>query len=610
MASVLFITVIASAIFALWLVRLGVLPFLIVILVLLFFLPLHDAAEIFVCKFIMILLKPYILPEMDFTEGIPDEFKTLIVYASLLSDKELIVKTLAHMEKTYLANKDRNLPIAILTHFKDSLQEEVTTEESELLNIAAVGIETLNKKYGRGLFFLFHRDKKWNIVSKKWVGWERKRGGVEELNRWLLGKIQGESYREQGPGKTFSRIAGDIDTLSGISKVILLDSDNILPKGSAARLVAKAVHSKNQPMVSKTDEIVNQGYGVLQPFPVPSEGSCQRSFFARMEGWNRRPNGPHHYILQALQNLCKEGTYIGKGIYDVATHERVLANRFPDNQLLSHDKAESGFLRAALVTDVIILEEALDNFLAGMSQIERWLRGDKQAIHWAFPRIPNKKKEYVKNPLSLFSRWNLIWPIKKQLSIPSLVMLCWIGWFVPELSSLWCSLILMIMIAFPYVIVPLNPRHPVSSLVGIVRGLVSTVVYLAFTLQRAISILTAMVRITFQLPDREYVRESIKEVEGGKGLSVLRKSVKIFRILAGSVLRRPNIDWVTASDVKRRRKIYRLPGIITAMFPSLMMCIALGVGALIFVADSIYVLPFLVLWLMAPLIVYATSSKR
>jgi len=558
----------------------------------------------------MIFLKPHILPEMDFTAGVPDEFKTLIVYASLLSDKAALARTLDHMEKSCFANKDKNVPIAILTHFKDSLQEEATADESELLNIAAEGIETLNKRHGRGLFFLFHRDRKWNIVSRKWIGWERKRGGVEELNRWLLGKIQGERYREHGPDKTFSRIAGDIDTLSGISKVILLDSDNILPKGSATRLVAKAVHSKNQSVVSKADEIVIQGYGVLQPFPVPSEGSCQRSFFARMEGWNRRPNGPHHYILQALQNLCREGTYIGKGIYDVATHERVLANRFPDNQLLSHDKAESGFLRAALVIDVTILEEALDNFLAGMSQIERWLRGDKQAIHWALPRIPNKKKEYVKNPLSLFSRWNLIWPIKKQLSIPSLVILCGIGWFVPELPSLWCSLILMTMIAFPYIIVPLNLRHPVSSLVGIARGLVSTVVYLAFALHRAISILIAIVRITFQFPDREYVSVSIKEVEGGKGLSVLWKPVKIFRILVGSVLSRPNIDWVTASDMKRRRKIYRLPGIITVMFPSLMICIALGVGALIFVDDSIYVLPVLVLWLVAPLIVYATSSKR
>jgi hypothetical protein len=245
-----------------------------------------------------------------------------------------------------------------------------------------------------------------------------------------------------------------------------------------------------------------------------------------------------------------------------------------------------------------------------MSQIERWLRGDKQAIHWALPRIPNKKKEYVKNPLSFFSRWNLIWPIKKQLGIPSLVILCGIGWFVPELSSLWCSLILITLIAFPYIIVPLSLRHPVSSLEGIARGLVSTVVYLAFTLHRAISILIAMVRITFQFPDREYVSVSMKEMEERKGLSVLRKSVKIFRILVGSVLRSPNIDWVTASEVKRRRKIYRLPGIITTMFPSLMICIALGVGAFIFINDSIYVLPVLVLWFLAPLIVYATSSKR
>lgn len=610
MAIVLIITVVTSVFFVLWLVRQGVLPSLIVILALLFFLPLHDAAEIIVCKAIMIFQKPHILPEMDFTTGVPDEYKTLIVYASLLSDEEVFTRTLVHMEKTYIDNKDKNLPVAILTHFKDSPQEEVTADESKLLNFAAAGIETLNEKYGRGLFYLFHRERKWNIVSKKWTGWERKRGGVEELNRWLLGKISGERYRKRGPGKTFGRISGDIDALGEISKVILLDSDNILPKGTAVRLVAKAAHPENQPIVSETNEIVIQGYGVLQPFPVPTEESCQRSFFARMEGWNRRPNGSHHYILQALQNFIREGTYIGKGIYDLTTHERVLANRFPDNQLLSHDKAESGFLRAALVSDVIILEEALDNFLAGMSQIERWLRGDKQAIHWALPRIPNNKRKYVKNPLSLFSRWNLIWPIKKQLSIPSLVTLCGIGWFVPELSSLWCSLILMAVIAFPYIIVPFSLRHPFSSLVGIARGLVSTVVYLGFVLHRAISILIAMVRITFRFPDREYINVSIKELKRGKELSVFLKFIKILRILAGSLLRRPDIDWVTASETKRRRKIYRLSGICAAMLPSLLICIAIGIGSLFSVDDPIYVLPVLALWFMAPVIVFATSSKR
>ena len=607
MTSVLFITAAASAIFMIWLIGLGVLPASVVILTLLSLLPIHDAAEIVICKAIRIFFKPHILPEMEFTEGIPDEFRTLIVYASLLANKDAVVRTLECMEHTHLANKDSDLPIAILTHFKDSSQEEVTEEEAELLNFAVAAIEFLNQKHGRGRFFLFFRDRKWNAVSRKWVGWERKRGGVEELNRWLLGKIEGEGYREHGPGKTFSQIAGDIDALGQISKVILLDSDNRLPRGCARRLVAKAAHPLNQPVVSETDQIVVRGYGVLQPFPTPSKESCSRSFYARMEGWHRRPGGPHHYLLQTLQDLFREGTFIGKGIYDVAAHQRVLANRFPDNQLLSHDKAESGFLRAALVPDVIILEEALDNFLAGMNQIERWLRGDKQALHWVLPRIPNKKRERVRNPLSLFSRWNLIWPIKKQLSVSSLVTLCAVGWFVAELPSWWCSLILVSLIAFPYLVVPLKLRSPVSSLVGIARGLVSTVVYVAFSLHKALSILAAMVRITFQFPKREFLSGLLKGVKEDSNLGVLHKLTRTLQILTKSVLRRPNIDWVTASEVKRQRKIYSLPGIYATMLPSLVVCIALGVGCFMFVAGFIYVLPIIGLWFVAPLIVYATS---
>lgn len=607
MSSVLFITVATSSIFTIWLIWLGISPALVVIMTLLSLLPIHDAAEIVICKAIRILFKPHLLPKMEFTEAIPDEFRTLIVYASLLANKDAVSRTLEHMENTYLTSKDSNLPIAILTHFKDSSHEGLTEEESELLNFAVAAIESLNEKHGQDRFFLFFRDRKWNVVSKKWVGWERKRGGVEELNRWLLGKIEGEGYREHGPGKTFSRIAGDIDALGQISKVILLDSDNKLPRGCARCLVAKAVHPLNQPVVSETDEIVMRGYGVLQPFPIPSKESCARSLYARMEGWHRQPGGPHHYLLQTLQDLFREGTYIGKGIYDVATHERVLANRFPDNQLLSHDKVESGFLRAAFVPDIFILEEALDNFLAGMDQIERWLRGDKQALHWVLPRIPNKKREHVRNPLSLFSRWNLIWPIKKQLSVPSLVTLCAVGWFVPELSTCWCSLVLTSMIAFPYLVVPLSLRSPLSSLVGIARGLASTVVYVSFSLHKALSILTGMVRITFQFPERKYVSNSLKRVKEASNHSVLWKLARAMQMLVSSMLRRPNIDWVTASEVKRQKKIYSLPGICATMLPSLVICIALGVGCFMLVEGLIYVLPILGLWFMAPLIVYATS---
>lgn len=606
MAGVLFITTTASALFIQWLVWLDISPILVVIMALLSILPIHDTAEIAICKVIQLFFKPHLLPEMKFPEGIPDEFRTLIVYASLLVNKEAFARTLECMEYTHIANKDKNLPVAILTHFKDSHQEGVSEEESDLLNFAVASLESLNKKHGQGQFYLFHRDRKWNTVSLKWEGWERKRGGVEELNKWLLRKNE---YRDCGPGKAFGKIAGDIDALGQVSKVILLDSDNKLPSGSAARLVAKAAHPLNQPVVSDADEIVVRGYGVLQPFPIPSKESCKRSVFARIEGWNRRPGGPQHFILQTLQELFREGTYIGKGLYDVTTHEKVLSNRFPDNQLLSHDKVESGFLRTAFVPDILVLEEALDNFLVGMNQIARWLRGDKQTLPWVLPRIPDRKRERVKNPLSLFSRWNLIWPIKKQISIPSLVSFCIVGWFVPELASKWCSLILVVVISFPYIIVPLNLRSPLSSLVGIIRGAASTVVYVAFSLHRAILILTAIVRISLQFPERNYVRDMLKRMKGLGNLGILRKLAMTLRILAKSVLRRPNIDWVTASEVKRQKKIYSLPGIYAAMLPSILICLALGVGCFLFVERLSYVLPVLGLWFAAPLIVCLTSKN-
>ena len=596
-----------GALFAVSLTFFGASYDIIVVLLLLSLLPFHDVAEILVCKTIHLFKEPHILPEIDFSDGIPDDFRTLIVYASLIANKDSAARTLECMESTHLANRDINLPVAILTHFGDSVEAAVTEDEENLLDFVLSGIHSLNEKHGRDQFFLFHRDRAWNTVSGKWTGWERKRGGVEKLNKWLLGKIEGEEYREWGSDKTFSVIAGDVDSVGNVTKVILLDSDNILSDGYARRLVGMAAHPLNQPVIDEETDIVVKGYGVLQPFPIPSKDSCSRSFYARMEGWHRRPDGAHHYILQSLQDLLHEGTYIGKGIYDVATHERVLSHRFPANQLLSHDKVESGFLRAALVQNVFVLEEAVDNFLGGISQIERWLRGDKQVLAWVLPKIPNSKREYVRNHLSAFSRWNLMWPIKKQLSIPSLVILCAVGWFVPQFPTWLCSLILIGVVGFSYLIVPVKLKSPGSSAVGIVRGLVSTIIYLSFYLHRALSILEAWVRITLQIPEGTYLADSLDKVKRDPGLSSYGKFKKILCILVTSILRKPNIDWVTASEVKIKKEIYSLTGICRTMLPSIVVSLILGLGCLVFVEGVMYVLPIVGLWLAAPLIVYATS---
>lgn len=242
---------------------------IIVVLLLFSLLPFHDVAEILVCKTIHLFKEPHILSEIDFSRGIPDDFRTLIVYAPLIANKDSAARTLECMESTHLANRDINLPVAILTHFGDSVEAAVTEDEENLLDFVLSGIHSLNEKHGHGQFFLFHRDRAWNTVSQKWTGWERKRGGVEKLNKWLLGKIEGEEYREWGLDKTFSVIAGDVDSVGNISKVILLDSDNILSDGYVRRLVGMAAHPLNQPVIDEETDIVVKGYGILQPFPIP-----------------------------------------------------------------------------------------------------------------------------------------------------------------------------------------------------------------------------------------------------------------------------------------------------------------------------------------------------
>lgn len=607
MCGVCAITGLIGALYVALLMWFGVPSPVIVLLLLLLLLPFHDVAEIAVCKAIHIVESPHLLPEMDFSDGIPDGFKTLIVYASLIANKEAAAHTLECMERTHRANNDTNLPVAISTHFRDSTDGSVTEDEKELIDFVIDRIAALNKKYGRGRFFLFHRDREWNAVSQKWIGWERKRGGVEKLNRWLLGKLEGEGFRQYGPGKTFSTVAGDVASLGTIRNVILLDSDNVLPDGNALRLVRMAAHPDNHPCVDKSTNIVTRGYGVLQPFPVPTKESCTKSLYARLEGWHRRFGGAQHYLLQSLQDLLHESTFIGKGIYDVAVHERVLRDRFPENQLLSHDKVESGFLRAALVQDVVVLEEAADNFLAGVSQIERWLRGDKQVLAWALPRIPDSRGEMGRNPVSAFSRWNLIWYIKRQLGISALVIATVVGWFVPHIPSWVTSLILVGVVGFPYLVVPLRFQSPLSFLVGFARGVVSTIVYLSFYLHRALSILEASVRVTFRFPDRVSVTNAFQDIKKDGRFGSFERVIRTLKVIMTAIVRKPNIDWVTASEVRGKREIYSFTGICETMLPSIVVGVMLGLGCLVFSEGVAFTLSIVGLWLVAPFVVYFTS---
>ncbi|GIV79302.1 MAG: cyclic beta 1-2 glucan synthetase [Litorilinea sp.] len=376
------------------------------------------------------VVPPSRLPKMDFDEGIPAEYTTLVTVPALLTDQEEVTELLRQLEQHYLANGDPNLHFALLTDFADADQEELPGDAALLAQVQA-GIEELNARYRRetpGPFYLFHRRRTWNPQEGVWMGWERKRGKLGELNLMILGREPFSPY-------TF---VGDRSILSKVKYVITLDADTILWRGSARRLVATLAHPLNRATFDPESGEVVAGYTILQPRVQLSPMVVNRSRFVRIFGGD---SGFDLYTLavsDVYQDLFGEGIYVGKGIYDVAAFERSLQGRRLENSLLSHDLFEGINGRAGLVTDVVLFEDYPPNYLAYMARLHRWVRGDWQLLPWLMPKVPLSDGRKVPNYFSLIDRWKIVDNLRRSLFAPTLLALLVAGWFwLPGSAWLW-----------------------------------------------------------------------------------------------------------------------------------------------------------------------------
>jgi cellobiose phosphorylase len=370
--------------------------------------------------FVTRLVAPHPLPRMDFSKGIPPESSTLVVVPTMLTSPEHIGHLADALEVRFLANRDDNLRFGLLTDFRDDSEEEPTGDEALLLS-ARQGIEALNEKY-RGLagdlFFLFHRPRQWNRQEQAWMGYERKRGKLAELNALLRG----------GAGDGFSLIVGNTVALSNVRYVITLDTDTELPRDSARQLVGAMAHPLNLPLYDASRGRIVAGYGILQPRVAISLPGTNRSRYARMWGSDAGIDPYTRVISDVYQDLFGEGSFVGKGIYDVDAFERVLRERFPENRILSHDLIEGCYVRSGLISDVQLLEEYPSRYSADVSRRRRWIRGDWQLLRWLFPGVPGLNARFRKNPLTPLSRWKILDNLRRSLVSPALTLLALLGW--------------------------------------------------------------------------------------------------------------------------------------------------------------------------------------
>jgi cyclic beta-1,2-glucan synthetase len=414
-------------------------------------LPAWDAATTLVNRAVTMILGATTLPALELDEGVPEHLRTLVVVPALLGSEADIFEQIERLEVHYLASASGALSFALLTDWVDAGTPTCPQDET-LLATAQAGIARLNDTYTpegeKPRFFLLHRRRVFNPAEGKWMGWERKRGKLHELNRLLRGRTD----------TTF--ITPTHQLPENVRYVITLDSDTRLPRDCVRRLIGKMAHPLNRPRFDMEGRRVIDGYGIMQPRVTPSlPMGKEGSFYQRVYS---APGGLDAYaaaVSDVYQDLFGEGSFTGKGIYDIDAFEQTLDGRVPENALLSHDLFEGTYARAGLASDVEVVEEFPARFDVSAKRQHRWARGDWQLLPWMMRR----------GEVPAVGRWKMVDNLRRSLSALFTFLALVIGWTLPPTAALIWMCIILGTIALPsflpllFALLPRNARTTPSS---------------------------------------------------------------------------------------------------------------------------------------------------
>jgi len=382
---------------------------------------------------VTLLAAPSTLPKLDFGEGVPDDCRCLVAIPALASSEQEARDLLERLESHYLGNPDPALDFALLTDCADAPLEDLP-EDAAIVAALQRGIRGLNTRHARGdarPFHLLHRARRFNPREGCWMGWERKRGKLEELNHLLAGE----------PSAAFSVREGDDARLTGIRFVITLDADTQLPTGAAQRMIGTFAHPLNRARFDTRTGRVRSGYTVIQPRVEISPEAGNRSRFARLFSGDTAIDIYTHAVSDVYQDLFGSGTFVGKGIYEVASFRESLAGRVPDDALASHDLFEGAHGRAALASDIVLYEGFPSRYEAFARRWHRWVRGDWQLLPWLTPTVPGPGGARLSNRLPALDRWKILDNLRRSMLPPALVALFAAGWLVlPGNAWAWTAL--------------------------------------------------------------------------------------------------------------------------------------------------------------------------
>jgi cyclic beta-1,2-glucan glucanotransferase len=436
-------------------------PGMTAVAVLLALIPASELAVLLVQRLVALLVPPRRLPRFDLDGGVPGDARTMVIVPTLLGSVAGVEHLLEHLEVQALGNIDAHVHFAILSDFRDALEPELAGD-GEILAAARSGIEALNRRHASDRFFLFHRARRWNPKEGVFMGWERKRGKIEEFNRLLRGATD----------TSFTVQLGNLALLPSVRYVLTLDSDTRLPRNVARSLVGIISHPLNRPVFDPSVGRVTRGYGILQPRISVTHSSAAGSLFARVYAGHTGVDPYTTAVSDTYQDLFGEGVFTGKGLYDVDAFSAAVEGRIPENALLSHDLFEGVYARTALVTDLELVDDYPGSLLAHSRRQHRWVRGDWQILGWLLP-VVRTRQGLARNRLPLISRWKIFDNLRRSLVAPALVALFGAAWtFLPGRPLVW-TLGGLAVVALPLItsLLDLLLRHPVRGSARVyVRG--------------------------------------------------------------------------------------------------------------------------------------------
>lgn len=525
--------------------------------------------------FLSKLIKPKMLPKLDFSSGVPEEYSTMVIIPTIIKTKEKVHELFSKLEVYYIANKSENMYFTLLGDCSSG-QSDVEIFDDEIIQEGIDEIKKLNEKYPDMKFNKFnfiYRRRMWNEAEGCYLGWERKRGAINQFNEYMLGNIENPFLYNSFEDESCS------SKIPSIKYVITLDSDTDLILNSGLELIGTMAHILNAPVVDKNKKVVIDGHALLQPRVGIGLLEVQRSKFTKIFSGLGGTDSYVNAIFDVYQDNFDEGIFTGKGIYDLQLFSKVLKNEIPENTVLSHDLLEGSYLRCGMVSDVMLMDGFPTNYLAFKKRLHRWIRGDYQILRW----LKNRK-------INSLSKYKIIDNILRS-KLESSIIISFVLTLIMKLNynaRIWPIIsFLIIAITIPYLLEILN------KIIFKKEGETGQKTFVKKQTTIKNSLTKALITLA-TLPDKAYMSKNA-EIKS------------LYRML---ISKKHLLEWVTAEEAEKSAKndlqnyyLNMLPNVITGLF---------GLAFLfifdIDISSKVIISIISSLWLIAPLVMYVISK--